>query len=68
MKKLFTVLMLLALFVAPATMAATTETETTPDESQGLLLNGFWDNWYISLDGGISMFFSPNDGNFCDFF
>ena len=67
MKKLFTVLMLLALFVAPTTMAATTETETTTDESQGLLLNGFWDNWYISLDGGISMFFSPNDGDFCDF-
>ena len=63
MKKLFTVLMLMALFVAPMTMAATTEPETTTDESQGLLINGFWDNWYISLDGGVSVFFSPEDAN-----
>ena len=62
MKKLTTALMLLALFVAPMTMAATTEPETVQDESQGLLLNGFWDNWYISLDGGISLFYSPEDG------
>ena len=72
MKKLSTALMLLALFVAPMTMAATTEPETVQDESQGYLLNGFWDNWYISLDGGISLFFSPEDaqdgifGNFTD--
>ena len=63
MKKLSTILMLMALFVAPMTMAATTEPETVPDESQGLLLNGFWDNWYISLDGGVSVFFSPEDCN-----
>lgn len=67
MKKLSTALMLLALFVAPMTMAATTEPETVQDESQGLLMNGFWDNWYISLDGGISLFFSPEDGCFDNF-
>jgi outer membrane protein OmpA-like peptidoglycan-associated protein len=68
MKKLTTALMLLALFVAPMTMAATTEPETVQDESQGLLLNGFWDNWYISLDGGISLFYSPEDGCIFDNF
>ena len=67
MKKLFAVLMLMALFVAPMSMAATTETETVQEESQGLMLNGFWDNWYISLDGGISLFFSPEDGDLSNF-
>ncbi len=60
MKKLSTVAMLLALFMAPVAMGATPE-ETTTDESQGLLINGFWDNWYISIDGGASVFFSPYD-------
>lgn len=62
MKKFSTVAMLLALFTAPVAMGATTE-ETTTDESQGLLMNGFWDNWYISIDGGASVFFSPYDNN-----
>lgn len=62
MKKISTVAMLLALFMAPVAMGATTE-ETTTDESQGLLMNGFWDNWYISLDGGASVFLSPYDNN-----
>ena len=62
MKKISTVAMLLAFLIAPLAMGApTTETETVPDESQGLLLNGFWDNWYISIDGGASVFFSPED-------
>ena len=62
MKKISTVAMLLAFLIAPLAMGApTTETETVPDESQGLLLNGFWDNWYISIDGGASVFFSPAD-------
>ena len=64
MKKISTVVMLLAFLVAPlAAGATTTEQETVPDESQGLLMNGFWDNWYISLDGGASIFFSPADDN-----
>ena len=64
MKKISTVVMLLAFLVAPlAAGATTTEQETVPDESQGLLMNGFWDNWYISLDGGASIFFSPSDDN-----
>ena len=62
MKKISTVAMLLALFMAPVAMGATTE-ETTTDESQGLLMNGFWDNWYISIDGGASVFLSPYDNN-----
>lgn len=64
MKKISTVAMLLALFIAPLAMGATTtEQKTVPDESQGLLINGFWDNWYISIDGGASVFFSPDDQN-----
>ena len=63
MKKISTVAMLLALFMAPVAMGATTEEKTTTDESQGLLLNGFWDNWYISIDGGASVFLSPYDNN-----
>ena len=63
MKKISTVAMLLALFMAPVAMGATTEEKTTTDESQGLLLNGFWDNWYISIDGGASVFMSPYDNN-----
>ncbi len=61
MKKISTVAMLLALFMAPVAMGATTEEKTTTDESQGFLMNGFWDNWYISVDGGASVFFSPQD-------
>ena len=64
MKKITTVAMLLALFIAPLAMGATTtEQETVPDESQGLLINGFWDNWYISIDGGAGVFFSNADEN-----
>lgn len=64
MKKISTVAMLLALFLAPVAMGATTEEQkTVPDESQGLLINGFWDNWFISIDGGASVFFSPWDEN-----
>lgn len=64
MKKISTVAMLLALFLAPVAMGATTEEQkTTYDESQGLLINGFWDNWFISIDGGASVFFSPWDDN-----
>ncbi len=60
MKKIFTVAMLLAC-LAPVAMAATTEQETVSDPEQGLLINGFWDNWFISLDGGASVFLSPYD-------
>lgn len=64
MKKITTVAMLLALFFAPLSVGATTtEQKTVPDESQGLLLNGFWDNWYISIDGGAGFFFSGDDEN-----
>lgn len=64
MKKISTVAMLLALFLAPVAMAATTEEQkTVPDESQGLLMNDFWDNWYISIDGGASVFLSPWDNS-----
>ncbi len=60
MKKIFTVAMLLAC-LAPVAMAVTPEQETVSDPEQGLLMNGFWDNWYISLDGGASVFLSPYD-------
>ena len=62
MKKISTVVMLLALFMAPVAMGTTT-TETTTESApeQGLLINGFWDNWFVSLDGGASVFFSPFD-------
>ena len=64
MKKISTVAMLLALFVAPIAMGATTtEQKADSEESQGLLINGFWDNWFISLDGGASVFLSPWDDN-----
>ena len=32
------------------------------------MLNAFWANWYISLDGGISLFYSPEDGCIFDNF
>ncbi len=62
MKRFSTVAMLLALFMAPVAVAQTAqEVQTEPDPSQGYLMNDFGDNWFISIDGGASVFFSPDD-------
>jgi outer membrane protein OmpA-like peptidoglycan-associated protein len=31
------------------------------DPSQGYLLNGFKDNWFVTAEGGVNILFSPND-------
>lgn len=61
MKKFSTLVALLAMFMAPAVAQEAQEYE--PDPSQGYLLNRMCDNWFISIDGGASVFFSPEDAN-----
>ena len=37
------------------------EVTYTQDEAQGLLINRFRDNWFITAEGGANILFTPND-------
>lgn len=51
-----------ALFMGQGMVAQTSQEVTyVEDPSQGYLFNQFKDNWFITGEGGINIFFSPND-------
>lgn len=59
MKKFLT---LVLLFVAVATYAQQAETKT--DSKRGpYLTNGFFDNWFISVGGGVQLYYGEFDGD-----
>ncbi|MFA6334718.1 MAG: OmpA family protein [Bacteroidales bacterium] len=59
MKKILT---LVLLFTAVVTYAQQSETKT--DSKYGpYLTNGFFDNWFISVGGGVQIYFGEHDGD-----
>ena len=68
MKKITLLAAACALFMAPAAVAQTEivditvqEVQYVEDANQGLLLNSFKDNWFITLQGGANVYFSRHD-------
>ena len=52
-----------ALMSATAVAQETQEVTYVQDPSQGYLFNRFKDNWFITAEGGVGMYFSPRDSN-----
>lgn len=51
-----------AAFLGQSMLAQTAQEVTyVEDPSQGYLFNSFKDNWFITGEGGVNIFFSPND-------
>lgn len=51
-----------SLFLGQGMLAQTAQEITyVEDPSQGYLFNRFKDNWFVTAEGGINIFFSPND-------
>lgn len=51
-----------ALFMGQGMVAQSSQEVTyVEDPSQGYLFNQFKDNWFVTGEGGIGIFFSPND-------
>ena len=64
MKKVTLLALLCAIFMSSGVMAQTEQEITyVEDPSQGYLLNGMKDNWFITGEGGVGIYFSPDDIN-----
>ena len=70
MKKITLLAAACALFAAPAAVAqveeivdvvSVQEVQYVEDPTQGLLLNRFKDNWFVTLQGGANIYFSHHD-------
>jgi outer membrane protein OmpA-like peptidoglycan-associated protein len=62
MKKITLLASVCALFMAPALVAQETqEVQYVEDATQGYLINSFKDNWFITAQGGVDMYFSARD-------
>lgn len=62
MKKITLLASLCALFMAPQLVAQEAqEVQYVEDPSQGVLVNDFKSNWFITLQGGANMYFSSAD-------
>ena len=63
MKKATFLAIAAALFMGGTALAQTQEVTYQSDPSQGYLFNRFKDNWFITGEGGVGMYFSPKDSN-----
>ncbi len=66
MKKITFLSFICALFLGQAAMAQKAQEITyVEDPSQGYLFNRFKDNWFITAEGGVGFYMSPNDSERC---
>ena len=64
MKKITLLASLCAMFVAPSLFAQEAqEIQYVEDASQGYLMNSFKDNWFITAEGGVNVYFSKFDAH-----
>ena len=64
MKKITLLASVCALFMAPSLFAQESqEIQYVEDASQGYLMNSFKDNWFITAQGGVNVYFSKYDSN-----
>ena len=61
MKKITFLALLCSIFFAQSVSAQQQEVTYVEDPAQGYLFNKFKDNWFITAEGGVNVFFSPND-------
>lgn len=61
MKKATLLAFACAMLMGSSAMAQTEEVTYVPDPAQGLLLNKFSDNWFITAEGGANVLFSHRD-------
>lgn len=62
MKKITLLAAACALFFAPAAVAQEAqEVQYVEDATQGYLMNSFKDNWFITAQGGVNVYFSHHD-------
>lgn len=62
MKKITLLASACALFVAPSLFAQEAqEVQYVEDATQGYLMNSFKDNWFITAEGGVNVYFSKHD-------
>lgn len=62
MKKITLLAAACALFFAPAAVAQEAqEVQYVEDATQGYLMNSFKDNWFITAQGGVNVYFSRHD-------
>lgn len=70
MKKCTLIALLCTLFMSQSLFAQNESKEITyvEDPSQGYLFNALKDNWFVTAEGGVGIFISPNDSerNFLD--
>lgn len=63
MKKAFLLAIACVLGMGQNLVAQESEVVFVPDETQGLLLNNFKSNWFITLEGGANVHFSTHDSS-----
>ncbi len=61
MKKITFLTLLCAIFCFQSLAAQEQEITYVEDPAQGYLFNKFKDNWFVTAEGGVNVFFSPND-------
>lgn len=61
MKKITFLTLLFAIFCVQGMVAQEQEITYVEDPAQGYLFNKFKDNWFITGEGGVNIYFSPND-------
>lgn len=61
MKKITILALLCAIFSVSSASAQQQEVTYVEDPAQGYLFNKFKDNWFVTAEGGVNVFFSPND-------
>ncbi len=61
MKKITILALLSVIFCASSAYAQEQEVTYVEDPAQGYLFNKFKDNWFITGEAGVNVFFSPND-------
>ena len=62
MKKITLLAAACALFMAPAAVAQQAqEVQYVEDATQGYLMNSFSNNWFITAQGGVNVYFSKHD-------
>ena len=66
MKKLSSVVLLFALICAPIAKGATASEESKSERVpvKSLLMNGFWDNWFISAGAGADVYLGQQDSKY----
>lgn len=62
MKKAFLLAIACVLGMGQNLVAQESEVVFVPDETQGVLLNNFKSNWFITVEGGANVHFSSHDG------